>query len=204
MDRWTYHKEKKSVGQTHQLLSSISNMGRSGTQTVYNGNRKGLLQDEGRHEKNSVKGHRELQQGSWDPHQEETRAEIIYWSNTRIPLTFLLKTEEKENRLHFFFLRTSKLQTFSSRLLHQKRSSRYLKPKAKKKIWLGSFLSCNQKSERKEEKLSTVNLELPIRKMDQPGKALRRMNEFSSITTASKGPHDYWKAPEWFHQWGSL
>jgi len=45
--------------------------------------------------------------------------------------------------------------------------------------------------ERKEEKSSTVNLELTIRKMDQPGKALRMKNEFSSTTTASKGLHDY-------------
>ncbi len=45
--------------------------------------------------------------------------------------------------------------------------------------------------ERKEEKSSTVNLELTIRKMDQPGKALRMKNEFSSTTTASKGFHDY-------------
>ncbi len=55
MDRRTYHQEKKSVGQTHQPLSSNNNMGRSGTQIVYNGNRKRLLQDEGRHEENSVK-----------------------------------------------------------------------------------------------------------------------------------------------------
>ena len=71
MDRRAYHQKKKSVGQTHQPLSSISNMGRSGTQIAYNGNRKRLLQDEGRHEKNSVKGHRKLQQGSRDLHQEE-------------------------------------------------------------------------------------------------------------------------------------
>ena len=72
MDRRTYHQEKKSVGPTHQPLSSINDMGRSGTQIVYDGNRKRLLQDEGRHEKNSVKGHRKLQQGSRDPHQEES------------------------------------------------------------------------------------------------------------------------------------
>jgi hypothetical protein len=44
---------------------------------------------------------------------------------------------------------------------------------------------------KKKKKSSTVNLELTIRKMDQPGKALRRKNEFSPTTTASKGPHDY-------------
>ena len=55
MDRRTYHQEKKSVGPTHQPLSSINNMGRSGTQIVYYGDRKRLLQDEGRYEENSVK-----------------------------------------------------------------------------------------------------------------------------------------------------
>jgi hypothetical protein len=44
---------------------------------------------------------------------------------------------------------------------------------------------------RVKKKSSTVNLELTTRKMDQPGKALRRKNEFSSTTTASKGLHDY-------------
>jgi hypothetical protein len=64
MDRRTYHQEKKSVGPTHQPLSSINDMGRSGTQIVYDGNRKRLLQAEGRYKENSVKGHRKLQQGS--------------------------------------------------------------------------------------------------------------------------------------------
>ncbi len=64
MDRQTYYQEKESVGQTHQPLSSINDMGRSGTQIVYDGNRKRLLPDEGHHEKNSVKGHQKLQQGS--------------------------------------------------------------------------------------------------------------------------------------------
>ena len=51
---------------------------------------------------------------------QESRAENIYWSNTRVLKAFLLKPkiEEKENRLRFISLRTSKLQIFSSRLLH--------------------------------------------------------------------------------------
>jgi hypothetical protein len=48
-----------------------------------------------------------------------------------------------------------------------------------------------QSEEKEKKKSSTVNLELTIRKMDQPGKALRMKNEFSSTTSASKGLHDY-------------
>ncbi len=55
MDRRTYRQEKKPFGQTHQPFSSIDNMGRSGTQIVYDGNRERLLQDERRHKENSVK-----------------------------------------------------------------------------------------------------------------------------------------------------
>ncbi len=189
----------------HQPLSSISNMGRSGTQIVYGGNWKRLLQDEGHHEENSVK----------DIENFNKVVETLIKKNSVYklldPRKHLLKqykdpldslTEDRRKRKSStFFLWTSKLQTFSSRILHQKRSSRYLKPKAKKKIWSGSFLSCNQKSEKKKKK-SSVNSELTFRKMDQPGKALRR--KFSSTTTASKGPHDYWKSPEWSHQWRSL
>jgi hypothetical protein len=54
MDHRTYHQEKKSVRQMHQPLSSVSNMGRSGTQIVYYGNWKRLLQDKRRHEEDSI------------------------------------------------------------------------------------------------------------------------------------------------------
>jgi hypothetical protein len=54
MHHRTYHQEKKSIRQMHHLLSSNSNMGRSGTQIVYYGNWKRLLQNKRRHEENSI------------------------------------------------------------------------------------------------------------------------------------------------------
>jgi hypothetical protein len=62
---------------------------------------------------------------------------------------------------------------------------------SEKENWNREIFFLAIRRERKEEKSSTVNLELTIRKMDQPGKALREKNEFSSSTTASKGHHDY-------------
>jgi hypothetical protein len=53
------------------------------------------------------------------------------------------------------------------------------------------FFLAIRREGKEEKKSSTVNLELTIRKMDQPGKALRRKNEFSSTTTASKGSYVY-------------
>ena len=194
----------------HQPLSSVNNMGRSGTQVVYHGDRKRLLQDEGRHEKNSVKGHRELQQGSWDPHQEESslwtpglRKHLL--KQYKDPLSLLVETEDRRKRKSsaFYFFANIETTNIFVATSAPERSSRYLKPKVEKKIWIGKF-SFLQSEEKEKKKSSTVSLELTIRKMDQPGKALRMKNEFSSTTTASKGPHDYWKAPEWSRQWRSL
>ena len=53
------------------------------------------------------------------------------------------------------------------------------------------FFSFSSDCKKEKKKSSTVNLGLTIRKMDQPGKALRMKDEFSSTTSASKGLHDY-------------
>ena len=181
-------------------------MGRSGTQIVYDGNRKRLLQDEGRHEKNSVKGHRKLQQGSWDPHQEESSLrtpglrkhllkqykDLSCWKQKEKKIVYILFFCEHRNYKYFrrdFYIWT----------IFKVSQTEGEKENLNREIF---FLAIRR--ERKEEKSSTVNLELTIRKMDQPGKALRMKNEFSSTTTASKGLHDYWKAPEWSRQWRSL
>ena len=79
-------------------------------------------------------------------------SENIYWSNTRILKAFLLKPkiEEKENRLHFF-LRTSKLQTFSSRFLHLNDLQGISNRRWKRKFKSGNFLSCNQKRKKRRK-----------------------------------------------------
>ena len=91
---------------------------------------------------------------------QESRAENIYWSNTRILKAFLLKPkiEEKENRPHFF-LRTSKLQIFSSRLLHLNDLQGISNRRWKRKFKSGNFLSCNQKrKKRRNRQQSTWSL----------------------------------------------
>ena len=210
MDRRAYHQEKKSVGPPHQPLSSINDMGRSGTQIVYYGNRKRLLQAEGRHKENSVKGHRKLQQGSWDPHQEESslwtpglRKHLL--KQYKDPLSLLVETEDRRKRKSstFFFCEHRNYKYFRRDFytwtIFKVSQTEGEKENLNREIF---FLAIRR--ERKEEKSSTVNLELTIRKMDQPGKALRMKNEFSSTTTASKGSYVYWKAPEWSRQWRSL
>jgi hypothetical protein len=103
MDHRTYHQEKKSIRQTHLPLSSISNMGRSGTQIVYYGNWKRLLLDKGCHKENSINIEK-LQQGHRNSQHEDSKkywtSLYVYRSNTRIHLA-LSPTWIEENQVIF-------------------------------------------------------------------------------------------------------
>ena len=104
-------------------------------------------------------------------------------------MTLFLKTEEKKIVYIFFAnVETANIfrRDFYTGMIFKVSQTEGEKENLNREIF---FLAIRR--ERKEEKSSTVNLELTIRKLDQPGKALRRKNEFSSTTTASKGPHDY-------------
>jgi hypothetical protein len=131
-------------------------MGRSGTQIVYDRNRKRLLQDERRHEENSVKDIENFNKVVETLIKKNPVYKLLdprkhLLKQYKDPLDFLTEDRRKRKSSMNFFFAMPKLQIFLSRALHQKRSSRYLKPKAKKKIWSGSFLSCNQKSEKKKK-----------------------------------------------------
>jgi len=174
----------------HQPLSSVSNMGRSGTQIVYYGNWKRLLQDKRRHEEDSI-----------NIENFNKVVETLNMKNPALSPTWI----EGKNRLRRFFLRQPDYKHFLSWYFRSSIPSHLqgisYRRKATMKIWSGNFLSCNQR--RRMKKSSAVSSELTTWRMDQFGKVLRR-NEFSSTTTASMGLHDYWKAPECTRQWRSL
>ena len=132
-------------------------------------------------------------------------SENIYWSNTRILLAFLLKPkiEEKENRPHFISLRTSKLQIFSSRLLHLNDLQGISNRRWKRKFKSGNFLSCNQKRKKRRNRHQST-WSLPSEKWISLEKHFGWRMSFLQRLLLQKGLHDYWKAPEWSRQWRSL
>lgn len=103
---------------------------------------------------------------------------------------FELKTEEK-NIVYIFFSVNIETTNIFVAISTPKTIFKVSQTEGEKENLNREIFFLAIRRERKEEKSSTVNLELTIRKMDQPGKALRMKNEFSSTTTASKGPHDY-------------
>jgi len=61
------------------------------------------------------------------------------------------RRKKKKNRLHFISLRTSKLQIFSSRLLHLNDLQGISNRRWKRKFKSGNFLSCNQKRKKRRK-----------------------------------------------------
>jgi hypothetical protein len=195
MDRQTYHKEKKSVGQVHQPLSSISNMGRSGTQTVYNGNRKRLLQDERHHKENSVKDIENFNKVVETLLKKNPAYKLLdprkhLLKQYKDPLDFLTEDRRKKKIVYIFFANIETTNIFVAISTPKNDLQGISNRRRKRKFdWEIFFLAIRRVKKREE----IVNSQLGAyhQKNGSAWKSTLEENEFSPTTTASKGPHDY-------------